>query len=365
MKYTAITRKALPGAASTFFVSAFIFCGSVFAEMIEIEASRDNTLYENAQGTLSNGSGDYLFVGRTTSNGVRRAVIAFDDLSGIPTGSTIDSVRLHLELSREQSASTLLSVRRLVSDWGEGTSNAGGAEGGGATATQGDATWIHTFFDTQNWISPGGDFMQVTSAELTVNAIGSYTIESTATMVSDVQDWLDEPSTNFGWILMAAESGTTAKRFNSRENPFTTSRPRLEVNYTPPEEGPDNNWTGLWYDPTLDGEGYQIFDTPVGWIIYYYGYTPDGERLWLVSDVTDIGQPEIGQSYDLQMKQGIPGSFASPSPSDELEVWGTLEVNFDDCNNAIFTLESSSQNLLKVADTIKIIGVDGVECTNE
>lgn len=359
-----MTKNNFSVSAYAIFSVALIFGGSVSADVVEIEASRDNTLYEDAQGSLSNGSGDYLFVGRTSSNGVRRAVIAFDDLSGIPAGSTIDSVRLHLELSREQSASTMLSVKRLVSDWGEGTSNAGGAEGGGATATQGDATWIHTFFNTQNWISPGGDFMQVTSAELSVDAVGSYTIESTATMVGDVQDWLDDPSTNFGWILTASESGTTAKRFNSRENPSTASWPRLEVNYTPPsEEDPDNNWSGLWYDPTLDGEGYQIFDTPAGWIVYYYGYTPDQERLWLVSDVTDIGEPVISQSYPLQMKQGIPGTFASPSPSEELVHWGSLNVNFDSCNAGTFVLESATQ--LKIAEVIKIIGVDGVECVTE
>lgn len=346
-------------------VAVLICAGPAYAEMIQIEASRDNTLYESAQGSLSNGSGDYLFVGRTSGNGVRRAVIAFDDLSGIPAGSTIDSVRLHLQLSREATSSTTLSVSRLVSNWGEGASNAGGQEGGGAASEQGDATWIHTFFDSQTWLSPGGDFMEVASGELDVDTLGTYTIESTEAMVNDVQGWLDAPEVNFGWILTAGESGTTAKRFNSRENPNQGTAPTLEVSYTPSgEEEPDNNWSALWYDPSLDGEGYQIFDTPVGWIIYYYGYTPDEERLWLVSDVTDIGEPVIGQSYSLQMKQGIPGSFNSPSPSDQLEVWGTLQVNFGSCDSAIFVLESSSQ--LKIAsNAIKIIGVDGTECVNE
>ena len=111
--------------------------GPAIADMVQIGASRDNTLYESAQGALSNGSGEYLFVGRTSSNGVRRAVIAFDDLSSIPAGSTIDSVRLHLELSRESSSATTLSLWRLVSDWGEGASNATGQEGGGAASMLG------------------------------------------------------------------------------------------------------------------------------------------------------------------------------------------------------------------------------------
>lgn len=361
-----MTRLNFSKCALTLLVVALTGTGQAWAETVEIEASRDNTLYESAQGTLSNGSGDYIFAGRTASNGVRRAVIAFDDLSGIPAGSTIDSVRLHLQLSREVSPSTTLSVWRLVSDWGEGTSDAGGAEGGGAAATQGDATWIHTFFDSQTWVSPGGDFMNNASAELVVDSVGSYTVESTEAMVNDVQEWLDDSETNFGWILTASESGTTAKRFNSRENSDAASRPKIEVTYTPSsEEEPNNNWSGAWYDPTLDGEGFQVFDTPAGWIIYYYGYSPDVQRYWLASEVIDIGDPVLDQSYVMKMMVGEPGSFNNPTPSDQLTEWGTLTVNFESCSKGLFVLESPDLQLLKISEVIKIVGIDGTECVDQ
>ena len=329
-----------------------------------IEASRDNTLYESTAGTLSNGSGDYLFVGSTSSNGVRRAVIAFDDLSTIPAGSTIDSVRLHLQLSREVSSATTLSVWRLVSDWGEGTSDAEGQEGAGAPAAEDDATWIHTIDDTQSWLSAGGDFMAAASAELVVDAVGSYTVETTEALVNDVQEWLDNPEMNFGWILTAGESGTTAKRFNSRENPNSAMGPVLEVSFTAPsEDDRDNNWSGLWYDPTLNGEGYLIYDTPSGWVVYFFGYTPDQEQLWLISETKDIGDPVPGQSYSLQMKVGTPGTFNDPTPPDQLVDWGSLQMNFDDCNKGFFVLESTT--LLKLSDGVKIVGVDDSLCVDE
>ena len=52
-------------------------------------------------------------------------------------------------------------------------------------------------------------------------------------MVADVQDWLDNPANNFGWIVIGDESSSrTAKRFDSRENPTEGNRPQLTVNYT-------------------------------------------------------------------------------------------------------------------------------------
>jgi spore coat protein A len=54
-------------------------------------------------------------------------------------------------------------------------------------------------------------------------------------MVGDVQQWLDQAETNFGWIVIGDESGTkNAKRFNSREN-AGGGRPSLFIVYTPAE----------------------------------------------------------------------------------------------------------------------------------
>jgi hypothetical protein len=53
-------------------------------------------------------------------------------------------------------------------------------------------------------------------------------------MVADVQMWLDNPVSNFGWMIRGDETATrTARRYNSRENPAAGSRPRLIVQYMP------------------------------------------------------------------------------------------------------------------------------------
>ncbi|MBT8047082.1 MAG: DNRLRE domain-containing protein [Xanthomonadales bacterium] len=342
-----------------------LLAAPVSAETVVIDASQDNTLYESSQGALSNGAGDYLFAGRTLNQGLRRAVIAFKDLGEIPEGATIQSVRIHLWQSRENAAATTLSVHRLDSDWGEGTSNASGQEGAGAAATAGDATWNHRFFDNLTWNNPGGDFSATASAQITVDNNGAYMIESTQALVADVQGWLDDPNSNFGWILLADEGATSARRFNSRENPMQEQRPMLEVEYLSNDPGPapGSDWSGPWFDPTLDGEGYLVFVTPAGWLIYYFGYSSDNQRLWLVSDIVTIDPVEFGTTYEFSMLVGAPGSYTEPTPSSELTSWGTLQVVLDGCTTGVFTLDGVDG--VKVSNAQKIVGVDGNSCSTE
>ena len=218
------------------YIILFFTFFSLFAQTektVEIKAAKDNTLYEDASGAISNGAGAYLFTGNTSGNGVRRALIQFDITSEIPAGSTIKSISLTLNMSKTPSSTgRTTSLHKVLADWGEGASNAGSNEGGGASATNNDATWIHTFFNTDFWNTPGGDFNSQASASLSVAGNGKYTWSSTPELVNDVQDWLDSPETNFGWLILGDESVTrTAKRFDSRENSNESNRPVLSVTY--------------------------------------------------------------------------------------------------------------------------------------
>ncbi len=202
-----------------------------------LTAVRDNTLYQTVDGSTSNGAGSYLFVGRVGASGggaVRRALMKFD-LSSIPAGATITSASLRLNMSKTTSGTQVVILKRLTADWGEGTSNADANEGQGAPSTTGDATWLHRFFNTSAWSSPGAnsDVAAPTSASVNVNSVGVYTWGSTAQMVADVQGWLNDPSTNFGWAIAGNEEASgTSKRFDSRENPVAGNRPQLTVQYT-------------------------------------------------------------------------------------------------------------------------------------
>ncbi len=103
-------------------------------DTITLTSVKDNTLYESSAGTLSNGAGSHLFVGRTgagNAGAVRRAVLAFDVASALPAGAVIDSVHLKMRMNRTVAGARVVSVHRLLDDWGEGTSVATGNEGTG------------------------------------------------------------------------------------------------------------------------------------------------------------------------------------------------------------------------------------------
>ena len=160
------------------FSSALLIASGVYGIAAEetFEPAKDNTLYEDPGGSLSNGAGESVFAGRTgsrTGGLIRRAVLAFD-LSSIPQGATVTRVELTLqESSTRNNGDQTVELRRLTKDWGEGNSDAsdnqeGQGEGDGAQAQTDDATWIHTFFDSELWDTQGGDFVDTTSASVTV-----------------------------------------------------------------------------------------------------------------------------------------------------------------------------------------------------
>ncbi len=210
-----------------------LFTSSVFADTLILNPSKDNSLYESETGHLSNGQGQYLFVGKTSSGSIRRAVLAFPVTEKLPKGATIDAVRLRLHLSKTIAAPSALSLHRLEQDWGEGSSKAGGQEGGGADAKIGDSTWIHSQFSNTLWQQAGGDFVTRASASQTPDTPNnSYTWGSTPELLADVQQWIAQPETNFGWIIIGDESqNLTAKRFNSREFADSALQPQLEIEY--------------------------------------------------------------------------------------------------------------------------------------
>ncbi len=209
--------------------------------LLRVGADRDNTLYETTDGSLSNGSGEHLFAG-TTNGGSRRRTLVHFDLSAIPAGARIRSVRLTLNISKEPvlPPPVTYKVHRLLGDWGEGSSDAPGEEGGGAPSAPDDATWLHRFYPNLFWTTPGGDFQSTPSAsEIAFGGLGPITWESHG-LVLDVQGWVDGSLPNYGWLIRTTQESTTgtAKRFDTREfNGAAQNRPRLEIEYelgTPP-----------------------------------------------------------------------------------------------------------------------------------
>jgi hypothetical protein len=188
------------------------------SQTVYIVASKDNTLIQNPVGSLSNGAGPYLFVGRTNQkeNNLRRSLVHFDVASALPSGAQIKSAQLMFYLSKSQGFANDISLHRVLNDWGQGVSYSIG--GLGTPAELDDATWLHAFYPDFFWTTMGGDYVMDESAVIAVGPEkGSYTWESRK-MIEDVESWMINPEENYGWILIGDEnSPQSVMRFSSRE----------------------------------------------------------------------------------------------------------------------------------------------------
>lgn len=202
---------------------------------VSIGADQDGSLYQTDDGSLSNGAGTGIFAGRTNVGGVlRRGVIHFPVETYVPAGATITNATLALYLTRASASDEPVSVHRLLVSWGEGASVAELQGGQGAPSVDGDATWIHRFWDSEPWDNPGGDFDSTASATTDVGILSDRFEWTSDGLVDDVQRWIDDPATNFGWLLVGNEDEVqTAKRFRSRENLVEDQRPELILEYIP------------------------------------------------------------------------------------------------------------------------------------
>ena len=210
---------------------------SVCAETVTLTAVADNTLIEDPAGSVSNARTDLIFVGNTPRTGFtqRRGLLRFD-LSTIPPSAQVTAANLSLTLIRVQSATSNVSMHKLTESWGEGTSLCIFPCGQGAAATANDATWLHRFYPGANpglnWSTPGGVFAPAASATTVVApATGATFSWSGPQLTADVQDWIGNPASNAGWIMLD-DAPDHAKAFASREYATVSQRPQLTVTYT-------------------------------------------------------------------------------------------------------------------------------------
>jgi hypothetical protein len=216
------------------------------AATITLGASQDGTIYSNHVDRGS-GGGNALIVGTNGRDDPRRALIEFDVASQVPVGAVIQNVKLTMIMGQLPTAPeefSTIELHRLTSSWGEGTTqqqnppnDSFGGMGQGAPAHAGDVTWSSRFWGTPPtpWTTPGGDFDAAVSG---MAAIGlpidvPYSWESTAGMVADVQEWLDNPDGNHGWILKNIDetSMSTFRVFYSRQTATAALRPQLTIVY--------------------------------------------------------------------------------------------------------------------------------------
>ena len=220
-----------PGTIATIAVFA-LSLAPASAETVLVPADRDTTLIEDPDGALANGAGPAFFVGRTNqgAGSIRRGLVRFDVAAALPAHAIVESVTLRLTALAGNPGASPVRLYRVLADWGEGASFSTG--GRGAPSEPGDATWIHTFYDTEFWEYAGGQFVGRASAAFEVDGPGAYEVASTPMLLADVRLWTAAPSRNFGWILIGDETRPqSVQPLATREADDTGEVPVLEITF--------------------------------------------------------------------------------------------------------------------------------------
>ena len=218
----------------------------VFSDTVLLQPNADTTLFESSPGD-NMGGWTHVSSGTTGSAADRtrnRGLFRFDVAGALPNHAKITRATLNLHVVRVpgdmgggRSASSTFLLHRVSKPWGEG--NKLGDRG--FPADPGEATWNYRFAPNSKgvggmtWTAPGAvssvDFSPVISASQSISGQGPYEFGSSSNLVADVQIWLNDPSSNFGWILISQSENTakTARGFGSRED--TDHPPILAVEY--------------------------------------------------------------------------------------------------------------------------------------
>lgn len=222
---------------------------AIFSEHVTLPAIQDNTIYSESDSSY--GAGLCLQVGRPgQARGnvplIRRALVQFD-LTSIPAGSKIVSARLDLFRLVQGGPGNRLRVYKLLQDWGEGNSGAGEPcspppKQFGFAPTESSSTWNYRFYGARAvWQTEtgttlhGGNFRSSFSDSEFVDPLAQNVGLASSGITNDAADWLRDPASNHGWILLGDEENLgTGLRFASRQDTLPTHPPSLTVFFTPP-----------------------------------------------------------------------------------------------------------------------------------
>ena len=136
----------------------------------------------------------------------------------------------------------------------------------------------------------------------------------------------------------------------------------LECNAKTPPKPEAAGITGSWYDPATSGQGFMLH--PINdeqMVVSFYGYKENSERLWLIGLYE--GQVTMGEAMVLDMIFASGGRFGAFDAEEITRTtWGTLLIEFDDCNNATATLDGiDGQQTLNMVKLAELQG-SGLDC---
>ena len=120
----------------------------------------------------------------------------------------------------------------------------------------------------------------------------------------------------------------------------------------------DAGASGLFFDPATSGHGFDFNVVDGGLVVYYYGHTATGERLWLISGLYTENL-EFGRPIELEFYVIVEGTFGSPVLPTTL--WGTIRITLDSCTSGSAEFDGIDGQLSM--PLLRLAGVPGLGCS--
>jgi len=206
-------------------LAGYCHADAVLANVLTLGTSQDSMVTEQFLATPQ-GTNIYMIAGTNGQDEDSRSLLAFN-LTAIPSNAVVSSAALTVKvvkLAPGFPSSGTMDLRRLLVAWSDGA-----------------ATWTNRLTSIR-WSTNGAaapvDFTNSITQSITVTAQTTYTFVSNSNMVADVQRWVNNPASNFGWIIISELQGTlfTECKFGTREN--SGNEPSLTVQFTVPATPP-------------------------------------------------------------------------------------------------------------------------------
>lgn len=188
------------------------------AATVELRPASDSTLNSGAPNQNFADAVDTIagMQGSRAAFARNRALLRFELQGQLPRGATVVAARLELEVVKTppNPQSLPFALHRVLESWDAST-----------------VTWRDRAAGIP-WQSAGGDFVSAPSSRQNLEWLAIYRFESNPRMVADVQEWLEMPDRNHGWIVVCQDELTpfSARRIASVESSGATP-PRLWVEY--------------------------------------------------------------------------------------------------------------------------------------
>jgi hypothetical protein len=131
--------------------------------------------------------------------------------------------------------------------------------------------------------------------------------------------------------------------------------PVVNFEFETPPPGLENN--ALFFDSNNSGHGFDFNVLQGGLVVYYYGHTVSGERLWLISEsyAEDL---QYGVPFELDMYEIVEGVFGLPGSA--VTVWGTINFTLHDCASGHAAFSGIDGDL--EMDFVRLASLQGIGC---